>query len=99
MITDEQVKLAANIYIGKPVNHLLASGNMTDMRKALEEYEAGKWNDTETVLPTKTGTYITDVGLVYFDADEVIWYLVNANGYPNYDISVAYWQHLPTFKE
>lgn len=42
MITDEQVKAAANIYIGMPVNHQIASGNMTDMRKALEAYEQSK---------------------------------------------------------
>ena len=42
MITDEQVKLAVNAYLGRHTGDYVANGNLADMRKALEAYEQSK---------------------------------------------------------
>lgn len=96
MITDEQVKIAC-----KRINerHSYTVASEKAMREVLETFERNKWKDTEESLPNETGNYATDVGVVFFDSDEKIWCIFNAIGYPDYDISVAYWQPIPKFKE
>lgn len=96
MITDEQVKTACN-RLNERHSYTVASEKA--VREVLTTYEQSKWVGTEKSLPSKTGNYVTDIGLVHFDSDEKVWCVFNTNGYPDYDVNVAYWQPLPEFKE
>jgi hypothetical protein len=111
MITDEQVKLAANIYIGMPVDHNLPSGNMTDMRKALDFYEQSKWvkfdlNDASTYPANEKKEDFSIYCIVErTNGDYFIGYTKNGiwhsndDSCPCFDRNIYRWQPLPTFKE
>ena len=112
MITDEQVKLAANVYLDRPVDYYVANGNMTDMRKALEAYEASKWvkfdvDDESTYPPIdqevmcKPFNKPTLLLTLTYDAHPKFdgFFFEDARGFYTDIVDIAYWQHLPEFKE
>ena len=95
MITDEQVKVAANTYLNRPIDSYVANGNFTDMRKALEAYEQSKWVDIETKQPEPRQIVMNSNNvLAYWEGSK--W-----KGVDGFVISskAQYWQHLPEFKE
>ena len=109
MITDEQVKLAVNTYLGRHTGDYVANGNLADMRKALEAYEQNKWvkfdaNDPST-YPQRTGHHIA------FDGRYVshkYWNntgdkrVTNQSWFVSESVNaqkISHWQPLPEFKE
>ena len=103
MITDEQVKIAANSYLSRPIDSYLPDGNLTDMRKALEAYEQSKWVkfdvDDESTYPPFDVRVLTklkdDFGKdmsVDFMTHSFEWYNSIRLSY------VTHWQYLPEFK-
>ena len=97
MITDEQVKLAANV-LDIPLSAIL-------MRKALEAYEASKWvkfdvND-ESTYPIVPDGYVNIEVNVYDTVNNNINhdYFHPDYGFNHYQHHVTHWQPLPKFKE
>lgn len=109
MITDEQVKIAITAYHDE---HHFHPQIMTDMRKALEAYEAGKWVkfdvDDKSTFPTidKNSDYLsipvnTSTGFtVRFSYRSYEW-ATEDGCFVDERISYEnlYWQPLPEFKE
>lgn len=105
MITDEQVKIAANVYINRPVNYPIPSGNITDMRDALEAYEQSKWvkfdiNDPATY--PQAGTHAFRYIVRTTNGVQKITIIAHWNGrywFANQqDIDVTHWMPLPEYK-
>ena len=97
MITDEQVKMAANV-LDIPLSAIL-------MRKALEAYEASKWvkfdvND-ESTYPIVPDRYVNIEVNVYDTVNNNINhdYFHPDYGFNHYQHHVTHWQLLPEFKE
>ena len=97
MITDEQVKMAANV-LDIPLSAIL-------MRKALEAYEASKWvkfdvND-ESTYPIVPDGYVNIEVNVYDTVNNNINhdYFHPDYGFNHYQHHVTHWQLLPEFKE
>ena len=115
MITDEQVKIAANRYLSRPIDSYLLNGNLTDMRKALEAYEQSKWVRFDNYLPDDPNKEVLfcicgEEDLQKYGMTEPrfsVDILVDAGAYvlavhqdeAIFDKSKAYWQHLPECKK
>ena len=104
MITDEQVKIAANSYLSRPIDSYLPDGNLTDMRKALEAYEQSKWVkfDDESTWPVVPDGWL-NVEVIVHDAKNITDkvshdYFRPTCGLHHYS-DVTHWQYLPEFKE
>ena len=112
MITDEQVRLVANILLNAPFGHNPPDDWVTDTRKALEAYEAGKWVkfdvDDESTYPP-----LDQVVMCKPFNEPVLQMSLIHDAHPQFDglffedergfytdiKCIAYWQPLPEFKE
>ena len=102
MITDEQVKAAIFAYHDE---HHYHPQIMSDMRKALEAYEASKWvkfdvND-ESTYPLVPDGYVNIEVNVYDTVNNNINhdYFHPDYGFNHYQQHVTHWQYLPEFKD
>ena len=102
MITDEQVRLVANILLNAPFGHNPPDDWVTDTRKALETYEASKWvkfdvNDESThPIDSQVCNVVYHTGQVRTDRwSDLHRFWV----YASCQKCVTHWQPLPEFKE
>jgi hypothetical protein len=105
-VTDEMVRVAACVYLGKPRDCTLPSGNIDDMRKALEAAIQAAWvkfdiddesthpNDQKDVL-VDFGCYL-EVACLRSNSTGIAWSDTGDNRFIN---SAKYWMPLPEFKE
>lgn len=95
MITDEQVRLVANILLNAPFGHNPPDDWMTDTRKALEAYEASKWFDIADEQPAPREIVMNSNNVMAY------WEDGKWKGVDGFVISpnAQFWQPLPEFTE